>query len=56
MSTDKVQEEVAANNAGSGAIDGMGAGEHPKSEPGVNKKRKLSTIINTCMLRRNKPN
>lgn len=42
----RIEEDVATNCAGSGAVQGIGTGDHPASEPGVKKKKKLSVILN----------
>jgi hypothetical protein len=50
-----MNEDVAINNVGSGAIAGTGTGSYPNSEPGV-KKKKLSVILKDAqMLRRGTP-
>jgi hypothetical protein len=49
------EDAVPVNNAGSGAIKGIGTGPHPDSEPGVPKKR-LKVILNKArMLTRKTP-
>jgi len=49
-------KEDAANCAGSGAIQGMGTGAYPESEPGVPKgKKKLSVILANAKMLRRKP-
>lgn len=43
---DKISEDaVPVNCAGSGAVQGIGTGPYPNSEPGVPKKKKLSVIL-----------
>ncbi len=46
------EDAIPVNNAGSGAVQGIGTGPYPQSEPGVPKKR-LKVILNRAkMLRR----
>jgi hypothetical protein len=53
-STDKkckpIQEDMPTNNAGGGAVAGIGVG--PQGEPGINKKKKRNLIPLMAFMRR----
>jgi hypothetical protein len=44
------EDIVPGNCAGSGAIQGIGTGSHPESEPGVPKKKPLKVILNKAKM------